>query len=367
MPAATAAPPRPNGQQQQAGPVVAFIDGTYDYSEVITRVTLTPTAATQELPVVNIIPGGFLKGVLIDVNATGGVIGAGVVAADYPWNIFQSITLESIDGTPMLYPMDGYSAYLVSRYTRPWDGDPALDSDFSASVNPSFRLRYFVESRATLGVVPNTDARAQYRLRATMNTQAAMFSTLPTTNPTITFNIILETYAQPPDRTLTGATIQQLPDGIGMQRFVSSESGIALNTGTTNVKLNRTGNLVRSHILVVRTSAGARVDLTADPIRFRVDNTQLFVEDRARRDYEMFRFFQLWSQGAGTPIARPTGVYVFPRWQQPGEMRGQGWLETTEATYLQYELAGGPASGTLQIITEDLAPVGPVPQYLEHI
>lgn len=356
-----------------AMPVVPFIDGTYEYTEIMQTYTVTLTAAAQQLVPINITPGGFLRGATIFVTSTGGVIGTGVLSADAPWSIFQSITLESIDGTPILYPMSGYAHYLASRYTRPWDGDPAVDSGFTNTINPAFRLRLFNESRATLGVLPNTDARAQYRLRLTLNPLSAanaengLLTTLGTaTTPTITIVVVLETYAQPPRQTLSGAPIAQVPDGIGMQRFLSYQVD-NIGTGTNTPKINRTGNLIRSHVLVVRDSTGLRTDLTADPFRFRVDNTQLFVEQRARRDYVMWHYFQVPMGPSVAATARPTGVYVFPRWQQPGDMKGVGWLETSEATFLQYELPGGPAAGTLQTITEDLSPVQSIPAYLENI
>jgi hypothetical protein len=48
-------------------------------------------------------------------------------------------------------------------------------------------------------------------------------------------------------------------------------------------------------------------------------------------------------------------------------MDGMYWLASTEASYLAFELNGTPAGGTIEIITEDLAPAGPVPPYLQGI
>jgi hypothetical protein len=59
-------------------------------------------------------------------------------------------------------------------------------------------------------------------------------------------------------------------------------------------------------------------------------------------------------------------VYVYPRWHNPGEMEGPYW-PTTEASYLSFELNGTPSGGTVEIITEDLAPAAPVPAYLQGL
>lgn len=356
--------------------VVPFIAGTYEYSEPITSQTVTLGASQQDLLPVNITPGGFLRGVTIIVTSTAGTLGTGVVSADAPFSIFNYITLESIDGTPIIYPLNGYSHYLSQRYLRPFDaGDPALDTaaSFSATINPAFRMSLFTESRATLGCLPNTDARAQYRLRMSLNPLSSanpaggLLTTLGTaTAPNVTVQVALQVYAQPPRATLTGAPIQQVPDGIAAQRFISNQFD-SVGTGQNTVKLNRVGNLIRTIILVFRDTTGNRTDLTTDPIRLRVDNTQLLVENRITRDYLDWKWYQMVTAPGVPTSARPTGVYVFPRWQDPGALRGVGWLETSPATFLQWEINGAAASGSMQQIVEDLALVGPLPAYLENI
>lgn len=355
--------------------VVPFLSGTYEYTEPITSQTVTLGAAQQDLLPVQITPGGFLRGVTIIVTSTGGALGTGVLSADAPFSIFNYITLESIDGTPIIFPMNGYSHYLASRYTRPWDADPALDSSasFSATINPAFRLFLSVESHATLGVLPNTDARAQYRLRMSLNPGSStnpaggLLTTLGTaTLPTVTVAVALQAYAQPPRATLTGAPIQQVPDGIAAQRFLSNQFD-NVGTGQNTVKLQRVGNLIRTLVLVFRDSTGNRTDLTTDPMRLRVDNTQLFVQNRSTLDFYMMRWYQMITAPGQAASARPTGVYVYTRWQDPSDLLGVGWLETSPATFVQWEINGAAASGSMQQIIEDIALVGPLPSYLENI
>jgi hypothetical protein len=377
LPVATA----PSGQQAQQRSSVPFLAGSWEYSEWMAQDSLTMGNSNEYVH--QITPGGFLRGITFSLTSASGVLGTTAsLASDAPWSVLQSMTLESIDGTPILYPMLGYSYYLVARYCRPWDGDPANDGTtntggvggYSATVNPGFRLRFFVEGRITIGVLPNTDARAQYRLRYTVapllqgatSAYGLVTSTTGVTAPVLTFNLYLETYAQPPSVDYAGNPIVQIPDGLTLQRFVSHQAGDTTNTGSFTVKENRVGNLIRALILVQRSSASVRTDLTADPIRWRLDNTQLLSEYRDRRDFEMDRFGS--QQNARLYNSnRPTGVYVYFRYHNPGQMDGNYWLPTTEASYLQYELNGGVASGNLETITEDLAPAGPVPSYLQGL
>jgi hypothetical protein len=364
MPAGTIArgsAPSGNSQQQQpAGN--PFGQASWEYSEVMFTDTITPTASPQDI-FHNITPGGFLRGVTFSVTGTGGALGAGVLAADFPWSFFNSLSIESVDGTHILYPMPGYSHYLISRFCRPQELDPAQDPGFVGTINFSFRLRLFCESLLTVGVVPNTDARAQYRLRWQAAPISGMFSTAPTTPPTVTVNQYFEAWAQPDRTDIFGRPNQQVPDGVALQRFASREI-FSTSAGTQTFKSNRVGNFIRNNIAVVRNNAQARTDLTADPIRFRLDNTTLLTEFRDRRDYYMDTFYGSGGGSAGSFSVRPTGVYVWPRFRAPDRPVGQGWLPTAEATFLQWELNGLPASGTLEMITEDLAAVGPVAPYL---
>ena len=362
---------------------VPFLAGSWEYSEWMAQDTLTIGNSIEYVH--QITPGGFLRGITFSLTSSGGTLGTtATLAGDAPWSVIQSMTLESIDGTPILYPMLGYSYYLVARYCRPWDGDPANDQasssagsgvgGYSATINPSFRLRFFVEGRITIGVLPNTDARAQYRLRYTIaplvqpagSAYGLVSVSTGVTAPVLTMNLYLETYAQPPQVDYAGNPIVQIPDGLTLQRFVSHQAGDNTNTGTFTIKENRVGNLVRALILVQRNSANVRTDLTADPIRWRLDNTQLLSEYRDRRDFEMDRFGRQ-QQASHYNSVRPSGVYIWFRYHNPGQMDGNYWLPTTEASYLQFELNGGQSSGTLESITEDLAPAGPVPSYLQGL
>ena len=357
------------GDFTESAGAISFFEGTYEYSEPVTTLAATQLGAAQvNFQPINITPGGYLRGVTLSLTSASGVLGAGALSGDYPWNIYQNLELVSVDGTDLLYPMNGYSYFLVTKFTRPWDGDPSLDPFFVGTINAALRFRYFVESRMGIGVIPNTDARAQYRLNVSYNPSTVTFSTAPTTAPTVTTDIWLETYAQPDNNAYPG--VEPYPPGMAMQREVSHQSGIAMAGGTQVIQSNRVGNQLRTQILVFRTSAAGnpRSDPSGDPIRWRLDNTNLLIEKRNRRDYEVSRFYQ--TSGLTTMPTRPTGVFVYPRWHQPGKMQGPSWLPTKTATYEAWEIndpSNTLAGGNCEIITEDLAPAGPIPGYLRDI
>ncbi|MBS0175752.1 MAG: hypothetical protein JSR64_17070 [Nitrospira sp.] len=362
--------PSHNSPPPQAA--TSFIDGTYEYSEIIGSWTYQLGASSIDLPPIPITPGGFLRGVTITVSSTGA--SGGSYTADGQYMVFSNISLETVDGTPILYPMNGFSYALAETYCRPWQISPLIDPDQSSTTNPGFTFRLSNELRATLGTLPNTDARAQYRLRLSLNSLAGLYATAPSPAPTVTVQVAVETYAQPPATTLAGKPVAQLPDGLTIQRFLSHQLVTGLSNGDNTIQATRTGNLLRSHILVFRNSSGVRTDLATDPIRFRVDNTQLFVTTGARMKYNAKVFLDgfgaIGLPGIGTAAYQQvfTGVYFLPRYQNVGHMTGQSWLGTTPQTFVQYEVLGAQAAGTCEIITEDLAPKSSaIPPYLENI
>jgi hypothetical protein len=82
-------------------------------------------------------------------------------------------------------------------------------------------------------------------------------------------------------------------------------------------------------------------------------------------------YFQTRQTGATTTTAairRETGVYVFPRFLKPGTLYGQGWLYTANSTKETFEVTTGAlTTGTAELITDEVYPVGPVDPQLTDI
>lgn len=378
VPGGVAAPPAPD--QGSGGGEIPFLAGTNAYREAPFSTTTVQLGANSQEVVANVTPGGFLRGVTMQVTSVSGVIGAGVLAADGPYSIVSSVSLEDISGGPILYPMGGYAYAIAQKYLRPWDGDPAKRSDFSATINPSFTMRLFAEVKDTLGVLANTDARAQYRFRFTIapgNSAGpnGLTTTAPTTQPTVTFKLYLEAWAQPDLQDLLGNAIQQIPDGLVCSRFIMHEMP-PLTSGNNIIRETLTGNELRALILIVRNGDAnkSRVNLTdtnAGPIDFRLDARRLWKMTPSQIIEEMQAFYPF--LGSGTWV-RETGVYVIPRFSgapsagDPGAGQGEYWLQTVEQTLMQLEFGGADITtspGQMEIIYDALAIAGEVPPELE--
>lgn len=356
----------PAGGGAPSGGSVPFFYGTNRYVQKFDTFSqqLTTTTVERTQPVT---AGGFLRGIRLQLRSTGGV--GGVVTADNPWNVFQSITLENVNGAALQYPMGGYAYYTMQWASRPWWGDPARRFDFSASQNPSGSLFIAPEIVNTAGVLANTDARSQYRIRYTLNT-AANVITAGTTAPTVTVTAYAEIWAQPDSSDLSGSPIEALPDGLNIQTLRRHQILTLNAAGSSNqLQLTNVGNEIRCVAMVVRDSNQARQDYLSDPIRWTLDDRNLGVFSPDEVFHRMNDFYQSLNLGS---TQRPTGVYVFPRFLNGANgLEGEAWLATNNATYLNWEVTTTAGAvnvpGTVEIITDEVVPVGPVPSRFESL
>ena len=321
------------------------------YAEKITSTSVALGAAVTNY-FQNINPGNFLRGVRLIVRSTGGT---GVATADNPFNLIQSLDLENVDGGEILYPQPGYNHYISQKYFRPWQLDPAMAYDYSQSANPSFSMFLSPEIRQTACLLSNTDARSQYKYNTFLNTAASVTSG---TGPTVTVTQYMDAWAQPDPSDLQGVPNQPLPPGLALQTKRRQQAGVVLQSANTDniFQLVNTGNAMRGIIAIVRDSNNNRQDYLSDPIRWQMDNRNLGVFSPD----ELFQWNN--AQYASYNVSpRPTGVYVFPRFFNPGDLTGQGWLYTSNATKLTFETTTlGTATnvpGNVTFITDEVYPV----------
>jgi hypothetical protein len=362
-PAAAAASTAPaTGGASGAGSMNPFWVSSNLYAEKITTLSQALTASTQNF-FQNINPGNFARGVRFIVRSTGGT---GTPAADNPGSVIQSLDLENVDGGEILYPMPGFNYIQSQRYFRPWQLDPATAYDYAQSANPSFSLFLSPEIRQTACILSNTDARSLYKYNLFLNTATAVTSG---TGPTVSVTSYLDAWGQPDPQDLQGVPNQPLPPGLALQTKRRQQAGVVLQSaGTDNIfQLVNTGNAIRAIIAIVRDSNNARQDYLSDPIRWQQDNRNLGV-------FSPDQLFQ-WNNQQYASYAlgpRPAGVYVFPRFFNPGDLTGQGWLYTSNATKLTFETTtvstAANLPGNVTFITDEIYPVQQaVPADLQEI
>jgi hypothetical protein len=356
--------------------------------------------------------GQYLRGIRLVVRAQSASSSVSTFAAtitDWPWNLLTQVDLVNVDGSEILYVMGGYAHYLAQKYGRPWLGDPAGYSDAAASTNlaPQFTLFLQPEVRWTAGVLANTDTRSQYRFDYTLDSLANIVaanggSYNSASAPVVSVTPYLDAWAQPDAEDLQGTPNQPVPPGLNLQ-FKRRHQIFTMNAGGSDniFQSALTGNALRNQILVTRNGGSARAEGLTDPILWQIDNRSLgkisvnagagigTTSTSGQTGGDMVQNWMSEFYGAyfpvteGVPVGasaagaaasvttsrREAGVYVFPRFIRPGDMYGQGWLYTANSTKEIFESSSvaGYTSGTMELISDEVYPVGPVDPSLTDI
>ena len=365
-----------------------------------TSVTTSQTAGGGQINA-----GQYLRGMRLVVRsqATASVTNANSVTTDWPWNLLAQVDMVNVDGSEILYVMGGYAHYLRQKYGAPWLGDPNLYSDAVAATAglPQFTLFLQPEIRWTAGVLANTDTRSQYRFDYSIDTIAnitgANGSSYNTASqaPVVTVQPYMDAWAQPDATDLQGTPNQPVPPGLNLQRK-SRHQIFTMNANASDNILQSalTGNALRNQIFVTRNGGSVRSEGFTDPILWQLDNRSMgkistndpggvaggtatttgqsngdMVQNWMAEQYaEYFQARQTGATSTTQCIRREVGVYVFPRFIKPGTLYGQGWLYTANSTKETFEVTTGAlTTGTAELISDEVYPVGPVDPQLTDI
>lgn len=355
------------GKAAVARKVIPFTRAAHKHVEPMFQVMAGIVgAASQQFGPYSVPAYGYLRAIWLYLTCAGGVIGPGVLAGDGPWTILQDIRLSDVNGAPIFGPgIDGYDLYLIDRYGgyRHDDIPDGFPDATLTGVNPAFALRVPVEIDHSdgYGALANQNAAQAYQLSFTIATEAQVFSTAPTTDPTPTIYGAAEMWSQPAETDSAGNPQQLSPPGHGTTQFWSKYVK-GVNAGANTILLPRVGNLLRNVILAFYNDSAPSVRITseiADPMQLVWDSRILLNERRAyRRDKMKTDFGQY-----GYTI--PEGVLAYDFDEDgggPGDEHRNLWLPTVQATRLEFVGAFTGTGGTLRILTNDVAPAIPLPQ-----
>jgi hypothetical protein len=340
--------------------------------------------------------GQFLRGVHLMVrnsnvpSALATVGGIAIASADGSFSVLQNLDLINVDGSEILYNMPCFSHYLMQKYAKPWLRDRALAYDYqplAATNGGAFTIFLQPEIRWTAGVLANTDTRSQYRfdysLAAQTGTTLAQYNITP----------YMDAWAQPDANDLQGTPNQPVPPGVNLQ-VKRRHQIFTINAGSDNTILSTlTGNAIRCAVLVARAASNIRVDGFSDPMYWYLDNRSLgrlnpdiirqWAEDQYMGSYGLAggsspantNFYtnpttatdglgaNQANYGVGATGAAASfdfGVAVFPRFINPGDLYGQGWLYTANSTKLAWETVAQNAANQYELIVDEVYPVGNV-------
>jgi hypothetical protein len=377
MPATTLAHPGANKQAQAPALLVPFTRSAREHTEVMTDLSQQITASAVSLPQQDVPAYGFLRGIRLLVEATGGAGASTVTAAeDAPWSAIDELVIRDVNGAPIVGPLSGYDLYLINKYggREQHSPDPKQRSSFSAvavgaaaSGNFAFSLYIPIEvsGRDALGSLANQNAASTYKMAVTLAPSSRIYGVAPnTTLPTVRVRAVLDAWTQPTQADLRGNGQAQTPPAHGTTSYWSKTT-LQVSSGVNTLRLPRVGNYIREMVFVYRDAGGSRANGEAafpDPFSIYWDTRLLH-----QRPVKMYRdtiATRVDLTGANEAArGRDNGVYVEDFAHDFNGALGyelrDGWLPTSQSTRLEVQGSFGSA-GVLTVLTNDVAPAGEI-------
>jgi hypothetical protein len=369
MPATIAGAPAnaPSSAQNTPALLVPFTRAATEHTESFVDISTQMTTSTVAIAPQDIPAYGYMRGIFLEVTTTLSA-GASVFGADGPEVVLQDISVNDVNGAPIVGPINGYDARLMQllggyRKLR----DTRLQKNFKASATDgsiTFLLYIPVEvnQRDALGALGNMNAASSYKLRYSIAPSTTVYTTVPTTLPLVRVRAWLDAWTQPTDVNLQGQPQATQPPAHGTTSYWSKTT-FNVAAGQNTLRLPRVGNYIRQLILQFRDTTGARNEsLIPTPTYFNWD-TRLLHERQPNPWLEIMENRYGLNGAFDAAGAVPTGVRTEDFMHEFDGSAGlelrDGWLPTSQSTRLEFVGSFG-AAGTLTVLTNDVSPVGDV-------
>lgn len=343
-----------------SAPTVPFPQASEHAREQPLSFTVTPGTAPIKIGPADLTPNGFLRFVDIHVHTqTAGTAGPAAAAPGYPWNIFSDIQFIDTGGQRM-DDLPGYALY-VDNYASSQGairGDPATAYDHSASLTaPNFRLRIarelFPDGR---GALPNLSGSQKYRVRLVVDAISNIYSTLPTTAPTLIIDVIDHLWLLPSPFDGGGRPQSRRPPLLGLAQYRTSwYPSLSQSTANVSHEIKAQGNLIKFIAIFAQDSSGAYNDAVfPDPVTLRIDNSYPI------SDVPLSEIIHEYESMIPERSARLPGVLILPFNYGLGRAVGDNgvasWLPTSTATYILFSGKQPTATvGTLSILVCEIS------------
>lgn len=349
-----------NGKQVQLAPFRAGTQPTVLATGYVQTNTLT--TATQDLPLWQIPPSNILRCIYLEVvGTTSGNSATVAFSGDGPLNIFSTVNFADAGGTSIVGSFASYALAMIQK----WGGyasnsDPRANAVYSATTGSGatggsftvvFRIPVEVASRTGIASLQNQSTNSPLTLQLTLNTIAKVYSTAPTSAPSVVVTARLGGYWKG-----SNAGASQTPRAYGTTSYWNQASYLALNGSVTQQLQNiGLGNPVRNLMFINYATGGARSD--ADfPSTIEIDfrGNKLYQTDQTLWKFLMSEAYGMTGATLDAALGLDTGVYVLPFNQdfgfEPGAELGNGYLSTDIGDSIQLVGTWNASSSLYEII-----------------
>lgn len=371
----TQAPPKSGQRNQAAPPPRPFRIGVKSHEEINYDTTITQTASTIDLPVLEIPPAGFLRGiyVLVECFSTNSAATSAYLDNNAPFSIIDTITLEDTNSKPIVGPFNGYDLYVVNKYGGyAFSSDPKQSPAYTSTVGSgdntiNFVLRIPVElvARDALGALPNKSGTNKFKVRIRIAPSGALWTTAPTEALSVRIRMVQEDWWEPDTTDLKGRPLAQNPPAVQTTQYWT-KGVYSIGSGDQRIQVQQgLGYLIRNLIFInYPNSSVARTSTTdgnfPDPatLQFEAnilfDRLRLLWQDQVGKKYG-------YTAAVNTAGGRDFSVYPLPFnddfGTQVGSETRRGYLATSDATRLEFRGNFG-AAANFAVLANYVAPSG---------
>lgn len=348
-------------------------------------ISYTLSAAQQQVNEIQLQSNGWLEAIEMFVTGTtSGNAAAVAFAGDGPFSVLQQVGVSDPGGAAFFAPHTGYEIMLRNKYEGVLQApfaDPRNDPDYTAvtgsgSNGGSFTFRlwltFAVRPYDVYCALANGDSGRRYKLDMWLGTLSQVYSTNPTSAPTVTIRGTAHFRLQPP-QTIAGQPVQQTPSwytASGTARSYWDKVTPALpgaNNASVGVQLNIQGRVIRSIILVARNSSGVRVGLPGDgnypdPVTWVFNNYPEFVFRDTDWVDSMKKVYGYNGSTYDAANGLDTGVRVLHQFMSRNigfvnpNQNAQLWLQTVAGSQVLLQGTFGGTVSSLTALVNDIAP-----------
>jgi hypothetical protein len=347
-----------------------------------TPATVLSTTAQTQLGPIQIPAAGYLRYIELTVTGTTSGNAATVAfATDGPFSVLAYLSVQNAAGDTIIVPITGYQLMLINKWGAMGEDPPFCDpriSGYSVTTGAggtggsfafTLRIPCEIDPHDAFGAVPNLAANKSYQVQLILAPTGSVYSTAPTTPPTINITGVAQFWTQPNPMNGVGTPQQVAPLGAGSVSMWRLQT-IPVTQGDKIFQLTNVGNVIRAAIFTLRTGAGAR-DSADIPATWQIilNNDTLFYLPDAMWTGDMQSSSGYTTAGADLAGSLDTGVRVWHYMlEQNGRVRCDGprdqYLPTLDATLLQVRgTSFGAGAATLEVLTNEIKPTSAAALY----
>lgn len=359
-----------------------FVAGTRPVDKATYDQTKTQTSSTQDLPVYECDPNGFLRGMYLLVEAVTASNAATVAfKANAPFNVIDTITFSDTNNKPLVGPFTGWDLYVAVKYGGYRFSDDAKESPVYSVTTGSgatggsytFVLPLPVElvRRDGLGSLPNKSSSATFDVSIRLAPISSVYSTAPTNAASIRVRIQQFGWADPNATDMKGNPVAQNPPGVQTTQMWQKQT-YTVNAGALSQRLQGIDSLVRNLIFILEDGSASRTQGDSDfPDPFTLLYETMLPIQRLKTVWKHMVGEDFGYKGATPDVggARDYGVFPEPYNKDFGHKPGQetrlGYLPVSSATTLNVSgTIGGSGAHTLTVLVNKVIPANGDPMVL---